>query len=930
MMRKAEEINILQNVRTKCGEIYYKKSETTNGEELIYICFLCFKEFYDNTFQEHIFEEHFKSKSKPEKSDDKIIIDDRNDVEYLEIIEMEPSFEDIIEEDIIELEDENQLKMDMNIEIFDGFLIEKSGSLEEMSSCAANENDTIEYAKDNVQIQKDVPVFTIDTNHNKEEKNDTEHDLVVKKRCLFCSHLMNIDTLDLHIKRVHFNCGKETQQCFECSESFNDYSVWLHHRTTMHANKEIKPYDQQSNNAENLKFTTEKDTNDQRNLLAKPEEPPKNGNKKCIFCELSFTPNSYWSHITRRHFFNGLTQKCFHCDELLDSWTNWRKHQYNAHNIGNDLPKSIILPKKQCWFCTIKLSRNSIIEHMKRRHFKNNSMQKCIFCDEKFYSWSKIKDHCKMTHVYDYDDENTKVLPQQQRIIPIVKNECNIDPTTSEQFPKCINCNQIFGSTVAMKKHLIGDSCKPILPEIIKLPVKRYKCNQCPRVFSERSKYNHHLQWHKSIKPKILKQESFNGEILLFSCRFCQKLFASKINLLAHMKMGCQLEKLRFTCTFCHHKTFFTESLKKHLKRAHFNRKTKLDTPKKCAHQHDNEMVNDILLEDLSDCLDHISKYHMELVTELISTSMNDTCMECKNGFNCYGKEDEHFELVHSIRNPYKCDKCSANFETETFLIDHEELHNHDNLPTCKYCNQIFQCQLDLNLHISGSIKMNEEFNPKDDFQPFTMYKCKHCRRHYNTQRQLDIHIKCHSAPYKCKVCSRGFFEAKLFDNHMKAHEYEKVNGKYYCNECAYETFRMDKFQLHMTKHSDNETIFACEICDKTFCAASYLTVHRRLHTNEFVKLCWLCGKSFYLNSKYKIHMRKHDGTERRFKCEICPKTFSSACDLNAHFCTHTGDRPFECDRGCGKLFTAHKYMKRHRCSLKKELMDYELDLEDA
>ncbi|KAF7325694.1 hypothetical protein MKEN_00419500 [Mycena kentingensis (nom. inval.)] len=51
----------------------------------------------------------------------------------------------------------------------------------------------------------------------------------------------------------------------------------------------------------------------------------------------------------------------------------------------------------------------------------------------------------------------------------------------------------------------------------------------------------------------------------------------------------------------------------------------------------------------------------------------------------------------------------------------------------------------------------------------------------------------------------------------------------------------------------------------------------------------------------------------REFPCEFCPLSFDRNYDLKRHVETHSGEKPYVCDRGCGKSFSRKDAVKRHQ-----------------
>ena len=51
----------------------------------------------------------------------------------------------------------------------------------------------------------------------------------------------------------------------------------------------------------------------------------------------------------------------------------------------------------------------------------------------------------------------------------------------------------------------------------------------------------------------------------------------------------------------------------------------------------------------------------------------------------------------------------------------------------------------------------------------------------------------------------------------------------------------------------------------------------------------------------------------RPYACDICQLAFNRQHDLKRHRETHTGEKPYLCNGGCGKTFTRKDALKRHQ-----------------
>ena len=149
----------------------------------------------------------------------------------------------------------------------------------------------------------------------------------------------------------------------------------------------------------------------------------------------------------------------------------------------------------------------------------------------------------------------------------------------------------------------------------------------------------------------------------------------------------------------------------------------------------------------------------------------------------------------------------------------------------------------------------------------------------------------------------------------------KKTRGKnilrksYNCDFCIKTSTMQSSMIRHMKMHT-GEKPFGCKLCTKYFTTTSSLSIHQTVHTGELSVFCEDCGKRYNNNYTLKKHMRKAHGksTGEKPQCTLCNKLFLTACSLEKHMLTHTGEKPYACNQ-CNKAFSVVGTLKRHKMS---------------
>lgn len=246
-------------------------------------------------------------------------------------------------------------------------------------------------------------------------------------------------------------------------------------------------------------------------------------------------------------------------------------------------------------------------------------------------------------------------------------------------------------------------------------------------------------------------------------------------------------------------------------------------------------------------------------------------------------EDEENFDLESAFRDELKKKRLPINSKEKNFI--------------CEVCGKQYSKNHLLREHIVRSHQDHQQAK-KYPFQ------CRHCRRVYSGEKQLQTHYTQFSGP--CEICGMVVGCSGLFWLHRRNHESE-------CTICNKVFSAKATLEMHMkTKHMEKR--LSCPKCPKRFTFQSQMNKHMQNVHNQRGAQVFACKECNFITHR-KTALRAHDRAMHRmrkvYSCSGCEGTFKRRSSLENHNCGGNREGQFSC-KICLKAFISYSDLSSH------------------
>lgn len=265
-------------------------------------------------------------------------------------------------------------------------------------------------------------------------------------------------------------------------------------------------------------------------------------------------------------------------------------------------------------------------------------------------------------------------------------------------------------------------------------------------------------------------------------------------------------------------------------------------------------------------------------------------CTCCTNRYPCFGLLREHMSGLPE--GSWQCKRtdldCLGMFRTNAELKAHLKDHEKDDIFLCLFCAKSFCAEIELELHYGKRVV---------DMNTFVKEKMKAVAGQededpivHKLKRKPPSKTPQNENIFLCDICQKTFEHLSEIKQHLK--------------------------QFHGSEGGTEPTL-KCTICLRQFQKSRSYKMHMESHVKDEISpkapgggaksqtwsQCKQCPKRFQSRKHFARHMQTHVDRNGRHCCSVCSKAFRTKENLTQHERIHTGARPYECKVGQVDLY---------------------------
>ncbi|KAM3968985.1 uncharacterized protein ACR2FA_002894 [Aphomia sociella] len=578
---------------------------------------------------------------------------------------------------------------------------------------------------------------------------------------------------------------------------------------------------------------------------------------------------------------------------------------------------------------------------LKRRHIKKlkNTIYKCMKCKRVV--------------------STTKKWIQHQRLCQISRKMGKIQPLQCKICYEMLKTKRLLSLHYRIHQKARCKLCFNIMPEDSYLEHLKlnheddiHECQQCDHIsYSTIALETHTKKKHGDPQCIMCLKHFKEADLKIHKCKYgcldCREIPCIHYKYLVSYREQMMNQATKIMCLDCDYVCPKREALLGHVNREHLDHH-----PFTCAHCA-QQFYSKVTLRN------HLNRFHRERFV----------CQFCDLDFKNKATFDEHVEICKWIKRQFKCDICTTSFHTDEELSNHKNAKHTGGMFPCTLCNRKFFTILKLKEHmfrIHSGIQLKRRR---------TNLECPMCETKFDAKKELMQHITTHGpdARFPCKVCNVDFDDIKKLHAHSRMHCDDVIK----CSDCnkLITTAFFPQHMIYCNANKNNENVYECETCLKTFQTESILKLHKQAHLDpvecpvcrklikpiylkrhlkythaqkkvikpkknlKVVKCEWcghmvtrkgeleshvnrfhlkikpyecnMCKKTFCGKERLKEHIQTHSKEHTRY-CTICGKKYANRVCLKMHLRLHSGVTPYECDI-CGEKFRSSSIMNTHK-----------------